>query len=307
MASAKPTTDHEQIRRWVEERGGHPAHVRATSGRNDPGVLRIDYPGYTGKETLERISWDEWFKWFDHNSLAFLFQEGRSRFSKLVDRASVKLRGAKSSSKRSTGAKKASASSKKSSKKSAAAKSRAVSSGSKKAAKKTSSKKTTSSKKASSKKASSKKASSRKAPAKKASSSKNRTTTSTRSASARRGSAKKSSAAKKSGGKTAAKKASGRKSTARATSRTSSSAVTTTNHDEIRQWVEARGGFPAHVKRTASGKDPGVLRIDYPGYSGKQSLERMSWDEWFDAFEENDLAFLYQNKANSRFSKLVSR
>ena len=65
--------------------------------------------------------------------------------------------------------------------------------------------------------------------------------------------------------------------------------------------MEARGGHPARVKRT------GILRIDYPGYSGAKTLERIDWDEWFDAFDKNKLAFLYQDKRNSRFSKLVER
>jgi hypothetical protein len=34
----KTTTDQEEIRRWVEERGGHPARVEGTD------LLRIDYP-----------------------------------------------------------------------------------------------------------------------------------------------------------------------------------------------------------------------------------------------------------------------
>ncbi len=82
------------------------------------------------------------------------------------------------------------------------------------------------------------------------------------------------------------------------------------DHDEIRRWVEARGGFPAHVKATGAGDDPGILRIDYPGFSGQKSLERISWDEWFDAFEENELAFLCQDRKDhrvSRFSKLIRR
>jgi hypothetical protein len=33
----------------------------------------------------------------------------------------------------------------------------------------------------------------------------------------------------------------------------------------------------------------------------------MSWGEWFKAFEENRLAFLYQDDGDSRFNKLVSR
>jgi hypothetical protein len=50
-----------------------------------------------------------------------------------------------------------------------------------------------------------------------------------------------------------------------------------------------------------------VLRIDYPGFSGADTLERIDWDDWFEAFDRNKLAFLYQDKRNSRFSKLVNR
>ena len=45
----------------------------------------------------------------------------------------------------------------------------------------------------------------------------------------------------------------------------------------------------------------------YPGYSGKESLQQISWDEFFEKFEESQLAFLYQDEKNSRFSKLVKR
>src|SRR3954447_10038290 len=85
------------------------------------------------------------------------------------------------------------------------------------------------------------------------------------------------------------------------------SAKTTTDHDEIRQWVEARGGYPAHVTRTESGDDPGVLRIDYPGYSGQDTLGRIEWDQFFEWFDRDKLAFLYQDEGDSRFSKFVSR
>jgi hypothetical protein len=86
-------------------------------------------------------------------------------------------------------------------------------------------------------------------------------------------------------------------------------AKTTTDHDEIRRWVESRGGKPAHVTETGGGGDPGVLRIDFdePGGDGDERLEEIPWDEWFQAFEENRLAFLYQDEGDSRFNKLVSR
>ena len=61
MAKAKVTTDQHTIREWVEERGGCPAQVKRTRGKNDPGIIRIDYPGYSGKQTLEKISWDDFF------------------------------------------------------------------------------------------------------------------------------------------------------------------------------------------------------------------------------------------------------
>lgn len=87
-------------------------------------------------------------------------------------------------------------------------------------------------------------------------------------------------------------------------------AATTTDHEEIRSWVEERGGRPARVKGTAEGKSSGVLVIDYPGYSGEETLEPITWEEFFEGFEENNLAFLYQDETGgkeSRFSKLVSR
>ena len=92
--AAKATIDHDFIRSWVEERGGKPSHVKGRGGPGDPGILRIDFPGFSGEGTLEAISWDEWFKAFDENNLAFLFQETtsqgqESRFNKLVSRDSV--------------------------------------------------------------------------------------------------------------------------------------------------------------------------------------------------------------------------
>ena len=85
----------------------------------------------------------------------------------------------------------------------------------------------------------------------------------------------------------------------------------TTNHEEIKEWVEERGGHPARVKGTSKGKSSGLLRIDYPGFSGADTLEPITWEEFFEAFEANKLAFLYQEETKggkeSRFSKLIDR
>jgi ferritin-like metal-binding protein YciE len=90
-ASSVTTTDHDEIRRWAEERGAQPACVKGTGGRGDTGMLRLDFPGYSGGESLQPISWDEWFEKFDEEGLAFLHQERtaggqKSNFNKLVSR-----------------------------------------------------------------------------------------------------------------------------------------------------------------------------------------------------------------------------
>jgi hypothetical protein len=86
---------------------------------------------------------------------------------------------------------------------------------------------------------------------------------------------------------------------------------TTTDHETIRKWAEARGGKPATVKNTAREGEAGLLRINFPGYKGEGTLEDISWDEFFRKFDEKKLAFLYQDKTSngeeSRFFKLVNR
>jgi hypothetical protein len=82
-----------------------------------------------------------------------------------------------------------------------------------------------------------------------------------------------------------------------------SSAKPVTDHNEIRRWAESNNGRPACVKDTAKGKNPGVLRLDFD--EKEESLEQISWDAWFDAFEKNKLALLIS--PDSRFNKLVSR
>lgn len=87
-------------------------------------------------------------------------------------------------------------------------------------------------------------------------------------------------------------------------------AQATTNHDKIRSWVEARGGHPAAAKTTRRAQSPGgLLRIDFG--PEEKDLEEIGWDEFFKAFDGNELAFLYQDKTAdgdiSRFFKFVER
>jgi len=88
-------------------------------------------------------------------------------------------------------------------------------------------------------------------------------------------------------------------------------AKTATDLQEIKKWAEKRGGKPAKVKGVGSGEDgDGLIRIDFPGYSGGDSLQEISWEEWYEIFQDRELAFLYQEKTvdgkESRFFKLVS-
>ncbi len=86
--------------------------------------------------------------------------------------------------------------------------------------------------------------------------------------------------------------------------------TTTTDHETIRKWTEARDGEPAHIVGTGDEDDAGLLRINFPGYD-EENLEKISWDEFFEKFDEKNLAFLYQDELSSgdtsRFFKFVSR
>jgi ferritin-like metal-binding protein YciE len=129
-------------------------------------------------------------------------------------------------------------------------------------------------------------------------------------------SSSKSSSGKASKSRSAASSKSAGSRTSRSTSSSSNSsrrgngsAEGTRDHDLIRQWVEERGGFPTCVRGTGDSGDIGLLRIDYPGYSGKEKLQKISWDEFFEKFDERKLTFLHQDRTSggksSRFSKLV--
>ena len=111
--------------------------------------------------------------------------------------------------------------------------------------------------------------------------------------------------------KTESKSTAGRQSRASAGGRGSSSSKTTTDHSKIMEWVNDRKGKPASVKDTGTGKDDvGILRIDFPGYAGEETLQEITWDQFFKQFDDNDLAFLYQEKTSSgkesHFNKIVS-
>ncbi|HEY7388551.1 MAG TPA: ferritin-like domain-containing protein [Bryobacteraceae bacterium] len=84
-------TDPEEIRQWAEERGAQPACVKGTGGRQDVGMIRLDFPGWGSDEKLQPINWDEWTEKFEESGLALIVEEEtargqKSNFNKLVSR-----------------------------------------------------------------------------------------------------------------------------------------------------------------------------------------------------------------------------
>lgn len=119
-SSSRVLTDHDEIQRWAEERGARPSAVQRTHTDDNVGIIRLDFPGYSGEDSLEEIEWDEWFDKFDDNNLALIVQDEtaggeKSNFNKIVSRDTVestgssRSRGKKSTSSRSSSSKRASA------------------------------------------------------------------------------------------------------------------------------------------------------------------------------------------------------
>ena len=81
----------------------------------------------------------------------------------------------------------------------------------------------------------------------------------------------------------------------------------TTDHQQIRQWAEKKGGKPAAVSKTHDENDVGIIRIMFPDAprSEHEGLTEISWDEFFAEFDSRKLALVYDE--DSMFSKVVSR
>ena len=86
-------------------------------------------------------------------------------------------------------------------------------------------------------------------------------------------------------------------------------ATTTMDHGKIRAWVEARAGKPAKVADTDGRGGSGILRIDFG--EPEESLTPIGWDEFFQIFDNRELAFLHEEETNegkrSYFNKFISR
>ncbi len=81
----------------------------------------------------------------------------------------------------------------------------------------------------------------------------------------------------------------------------------TTDHEKIREWAESKGGKPAAVDRAHKRGDVGIVRIMFPDnpQSEHEALVEISWDDFFQEFDEKKLALLYEE--DGLFSKIVGR
>ncbi len=63
------------------------------------------------------------------------------------------------------------------------------------------------------------------------------------------------------------------------------------------------------MRGTEDGDETGVPRPDFPGYTGKDRLQPISWEEFFEKFDEKQFEFLYherkKNGETSNFFKLA--
>ncbi|MFG2166098.1 SAP domain-containing protein [Micromonospora chersina] len=86
--------------------------------------------------------------------------------------------------------------------------------------------------------------------------------------------------------------------------------LVTTDHEVIRRWAETRKGVPTTVDGTEHDGHAGVLRFDFPSNGREQRLREISWEEWFRAFDERRLNFIYQEERSdgkqSNFFRLES-
>lgn len=82
----------------------------------------------------------------------------------------------------------------------------------------------------------------------------------------------------------------------------------TTDHKTIQSFADEHNLKPAKVEGTGNG-NTGMIRLMQPGSSASETdnLEEISWNNWFKAFEDNDLALVYEKNGSGNFNKLVSR
>ncbi|MCK9486317.1 MAG: hypothetical protein M0R73_06400 [Dehalococcoidia bacterium] len=82
--------------------------------------------------------------------------------------------------------------------------------------------------------------------------------------------------------------------------------LVTRAHEVIRAWAETRDARPATVPGSEHDGHAGVLRFDFN--QADAGLEEIKWEQWFRAFDQRGLNFIYQEHradgATSNFFRL---
>jgi hypothetical protein len=68
----------------------------------------------------------------------------------------------------------------------------------------------------------------------------------------------------------------------------------TTDHQRIRSWVKSHRGKPAQVL-----SEPKSLYIRFPSHPNDDSVQTISWDDFFDKFEADQLAMQFVSDPSS--------
>lgn len=75
----KYTTDEEEIRAWIEERGGVPVLVKGVeeNGKESPDMLHIAFGPLV--PDMEEVTWDEFFERLENEQLALEYDDAAPR------------------------------------------------------------------------------------------------------------------------------------------------------------------------------------------------------------------------------------
>jgi hypothetical protein len=69
----------------------------------------------------------------------------------------------------------------------------------------------------------------------------------------------------------------------------------TTDKKAIKEWVEERKGWPAvQIRANENGKEK-ILWVGFPGANTQKNLKEITWEEFFEKFDQEQLTFLYQD------------
>ncbi|MFC9553990.1 hypothetical protein ACFTWF_24405 [Rhodococcus sp. NPDC056960] len=71
MTALHLTTDHEQIRCWVQTNHGAPARIPSEPGTAGD-TLCLDFLGLTARD-VDHLTWHDWFTLFDNQHLALSY------------------------------------------------------------------------------------------------------------------------------------------------------------------------------------------------------------------------------------------